>query len=178
MASDQTSLAQTYNTLGITIVSGRGSHVSDATGKKYLDFMQAHGALPFGHCDEEIIDAVIAQMHEVNITSGGMTTPALEEFCQAMSAATGKEKVFPMNSGTEAVETAIKVCNRKFKKESVVAAEPLCVSFDGAFHGRTCGALSLTNTDPSYNVGFPVIPTVKSRFPVPSLSEEVALVRD
>lgn len=151
-------------------------------GKRFLDFHTNIASLPLGYNHPKIIEKTSSERfarlsaHRQNLNLYP-TWEHLEHLENVYSRIQPFENPYLhlTSSGSEAVETVIKVCNRKLKKKSTVETEPLCVSFDGAFHGRTCGALSLTSTDPSYNAGFPNIPNMKAPFPVHPVTEDGAL---
>lgn len=140
--------AHNYHPLSVVISHGEGAWVTDTDGKKYLDLLSAYSALNFGHRHPRLIAAAKAQMDRVTLTSRAFHNDQLGAFAQGLSELTGKEMVLPMNSGAEAVETAIKTARKwGYRVKGVPADTARIVVVDGNFHGRTTTIVSFA-TDP------------------------------
>jgi ornithine--oxo-acid transaminase len=140
--------AHNYHPLSVVISHGEGAWVTDTDGKKYLDLLSAYSALNFGHRHPRLIAAAKAQMDRVTLTSRAFHNDQLGAFAQGLSELTGKEMVLPMNSGAEAVETAIKTARKwGYLVKGVPADTARIVVVDGNFHGRTTTIVSFA-TDP------------------------------
>lgn len=146
--------AHNYHPLDVVVRKARGSWVVDCEGKKYLDCLSAYSAINHGHCHPVIRKAVAAQMGRVTLTSRAFRNDQLPLLCKALHDLTGFETVLPMNSGAEAVETAIKAARKwayTVKKVPLEKAEIICCS--GNFHGRTTTIVSFS-TEHQYREGF------------------------
>ncbi len=140
--------AHNYHPLPVVITHGEGSWVTDIDGKKYLDLLSAYSALNFGHRHPRLIEAAKAQLDRLTLTSRAFHNDQLGAFAQGLSELTGKEMVLPMNSGAEAVETAIKTARKwGYLVKGVAADAARVVVADGNFHGRTTTIVSFS-TDP------------------------------
>ena len=102
--------AHNYHPLPVVIEKGEGIFVWDVEGKRYYDFLSAYSAVNQGHCHPKIIDALIQQARVLTLTSRAFHSKALGEFTEYVTKYFGYDKVLPMNTGAEAVETAIKLC--------------------------------------------------------------------
>ncbi len=114
--------AENYHPLDVVITKGEGVWVWDIECKKYLDFLSAYSALNQGHCHPKILQAMIKQAQQVTLTSRAFRNDQLGRFYQKLSEISGLPKVLPMNSGAEAVETAIAILNdkREFNKPQML----------------------------------------------------------
>ncbi len=132
-------LIPTYAKLPVKIVRGEGSYVWDASGKQFIDFATGYGTAILGHCPPAVKAAVVEQVSKLMVCHGSLYNDARERFFEALEPAApkGLDKAFLGNSGAEAVEAAMKLAIRKSGKKGFVA-------FQGAYHGKTLGALSLT----------------------------------
>lgn len=157
-----TSIIETTNTLGahnyeplpIVIEKAEGVWVYDVDGNRYLDMLSAYSALNQGHRHPKIIEALIAQSEKVTLTSRAFHNDQLAPFYEKLTAMTGKNMVLPMNTGAEAVESAIKVARRwAYDVKGVEADKAEIIGCVGNFHGRTMGALSLSS-EAEYKRGF------------------------
>ena len=143
ISKDQQYVANTYNRFPIELASGKGSRVSDACGKEYIDLGSGIGVMAFGYCDEEWVKAVTNQLNKVQHTSNlYYTTPGVD-LAKTLCERTGMKKVFFSNSGAEANECAIKVA-RKYACEKKGEDYYTIVSLVNSFHGRTLTTLSAT----------------------------------
>jgi len=156
--------AHNYHPLDVVVAEAKGCWVIDVEGKKYLDCLAAYSAVNQGHCNPKIKDAFIEQVHKVTLTSRAFRNDKLPMLYKKMNEMTGYEMFLPMNSGAEAVETAIKLSRRwgydvkgveKDKAEIIVAT--------GNFHGRTITIVGLSD-DPDSFTGFG--PYCKEAFPM------------
>ncbi len=146
--------AHNYHPLPIVIESGQGCWVIDVEGHKYLDMLAAYSALNFGYSHERLIAAATKQLNKVTLTSRAFHNDQLGPFCRELCDLSGYEAVLPMNSGAEAVETAIK-CARKWgcQHKGITKNEAEIICAQGNFHGRTVTVISFS-TDEQYRDGF------------------------
>lgn len=146
--------AHNYEPLPIVIERAEGVWVYDVDGNRYLDMLSAYSALNQGHRHPKIIDALIAQSQKVTLTSRAFHNDQLAPFYEKLTAMTGKAKVLPMNTGAEAVESAIKIARRwAYDVKGVATDQAEIIGCLGNFHGRTMGALSLSS-EAEYQRGF------------------------
>jgi ornithine--oxo-acid transaminase len=147
--------AHNYHSLPVVITRGKGVHVWDAEGKKYYDFLSAYSALNQGHCHPRIIDALVKQAQELTLTSRAFYNSKLGEYEKFLAKTFGYDKVLPMNSGAEAVETAIKLARKWAYKEKDIARNQAKIIFcEGNFHGRTISIISAsTDHTATHNFG-------------------------
>ena len=146
--------AHNYNPLDVVIQKGKGVWVYDVEGKKYLDCLSAYSALNQGHCHPKIMKALLAQARRVTLTSRAFRNDQLPILYRALHDITGYEMSLPMNSGAEAVETAIKAARKwayKVKEVPKHLAEIICCS--GNFHGRTTTIVGFSSEE-QYRDGF------------------------
>ena len=140
--------AHNYHPLSVVISYGEGAWVTDTEGKQYLDLLSAYSALNFGHRHPRLIEAAKAQLDRLTLTSRAFHNDQLGNFVQGLCELTGKEMVLPMNSGAEAVETAIKTARKwGYLVKGVPANTARVIVADGNFHGRTTTIVSFS-TDP------------------------------
>ena len=140
--------ANNYKPLDVVLTEGKGVWVWDVEGKKYLDCLSAYSALNQGHCHPHIVEAMLEQAQKLALTSRAFRNDKLGLFYKKLVDLTGYERVLPMNSGAEAVESAIKIARKwayvtkgvpKYEAEIIVAA--------GNFHGRTVTIVSFSTED-------------------------------
>ncbi|RCW25979.1 ornithine--oxo-acid transaminase [Ciceribacter lividus] len=157
--------AHNYKPLDVVLTRGQGVHVWDGDGNRYLDCLSAYSAVNQGHCHPRILAAMTEQASKLTLTSRAFRNDQLALFYEELAALTGSHKILPMNSGAEAVETAIKAVRKwgyevkgveKNKAEIIVCSEN--------FHGRTLSIISFS-TDPDaregfgpYTPGFTIVP--------------------
>ncbi len=157
--------AHNYHPLPVVLEKGKGVFVWDVDGKKYYDFLSAYSAVNQGHCHPKIIQALTEQAQKLTLTSRAFHSNALGEFTRYITQYFGYDKVLPMNTGAEAVETALKLCRHwGYKVKNVPANKVKIIVCSGNFHGRTLGIISFS-TDPlakkdfgPYLEGFDIIP--------------------
>ena len=157
--------AHNYHPIPVVLERGEGVHVWDVNGKRYYDFLSAYSAVNQGHCHPKIINTLMAQAQKLTLTSRAFYNSQLGKYEEFVTNYFGYEKVLPMNTGAEAVETAIKLC-RKWAYEKKVLAENSAqiVVCENNFHGRTTTIVSFSVDAEAYNnygpftPGFIVIP--------------------
>lgn len=157
--------AHNYHPLPVVIKEGKGVFVWDVEGKKYYDFLSAYSAVNQGHCHPKIIQTFIDQAQKLTLTSRAFHSEALSVFAKYITGFFGYDKVLPMNTGAEAVETALKLCRHwAYRVKKVEANKAKIIVCSGNFHGRTLGIISFS-TDPTakddfgpYLSGFETIP--------------------
>ncbi|MGV3762063.1 ornithine--oxo-acid transaminase [Parapedobacter sp.] len=146
--------AHNYHPLPVVLERGEGIYLWDVDGKRYYDFLSGYSAVNQGHCHPRIVGALIAQAQRLTLTSRAFHSDSLGEFAQYITAYFGYDKVLPMNSGVEAVETALKLARRwGYDKKGIAANRAKIVTVAGNFHGRTLNVVSFS-TDPSSRDGF------------------------
>ncbi len=146
--------AHNYHPLPIVIAKGDGVWVEDPEGNRYLDMLSAYSALNQGHRHPRIITALKEQADRVTLTSRAFHNDRLGEFYQKLSQFTGKNMILPMNTGAEAVESAIKVARRwGYEKKGVAENRAEIIVCEGNFHGRTTTITSFSS-DEEYRRGF------------------------
>ena len=146
--------AHNYHPIPVVIDSAEGVYMWDVDGKRYYDFLSAYSAVNQGHCHPKIINALIHQAEKLTLTSRAFHNDLLGQYEEYMSKLFGYDKLLPMNSGAEAVETAIKLCRRwAYDVKGVPANMAKILVCDGNFHGRTTGIISFS-TDPDSTSGF------------------------
>ena len=146
--------AHNYHPLPVVLSRGKGASVWDVEGKKYFDFLSAYSAVNQGHCHPHIIKAMTDQAANLTLTSRAFFNDQLGRFEKYATEFFGYDKLLPMNSGAEAVETALKLCRKwGYEKKSVPANKAKIVFVSGNFHGRTLGVVS-ASVDPASTGGF------------------------
>src|ERR1700729_4592365 len=157
--------APTYHPLPVVIARAEGAWVTDVEGRRYLDLLAAYSAINFGHRHPRLMAAAQRQMERVTLVSRAFEHDQFGPFCAELAALAGMQMVLPMNTGAEAVETAIKTARKwGYEVKGVPDGEAVIVVFDGNFHGRTTTIISFS-TDPDardgygpYTPGFRVVP--------------------
>lgn len=138
--------AHNYHPLEVVIARGEGAYVWDVEGKKYLDALAGYSALNFGHSNERLVNRARTQLETLTLTSRAFHNDQLPAFAQALAELTGKDMILPMNSGAEAVETAIKVARRwGYETKGVAEGNATIIVMDGNFHGRTTTIISFSD---------------------------------
>lgn len=154
--------AHNYHPLPIVISQAEGVWVTDPEGNRYMDMLSAYSAVNQGHRHPKIIQALKDQADKVTLTSRAFHNDQLGDFYEKVSALTKKDMVLPMNTGAEAVETAIKAVRRwAYDVKGVADNQAEIIVCEGNFHGRTMTAVSMSS-DPDYQRGFgPMLPGIK-----------------
>jgi ornithine--oxo-acid transaminase len=146
--------AHNYHPLPVVLERGEGVFVWDVEGKRYFDFLSAYSAVNQGHCHPAIIDALKKQAEKLTLTSRAFHSDQLGDFEEYITEMFGFDKVLVMNSGVEAVETAMKLCRKwAYQVKGVAENQAKIVFASGNFHGRTLSVIS-ASVDPSSRVGF------------------------
>ena len=146
--------ARNYHPLPVVIERGEGAWVEDVDGHRYFDALAAYSALNFGHRHPRLIAAAVAQLERLTLTSRAFHNDQLGPFCEELARFCGKDLVLPMNTGAEAVESAIKVARKwGYDHRSVPRDEARILVCDGNFHGRTTTLISFSS-DPLARGGF------------------------
>lgn len=153
--------ARNYKPLDVVVERAEGVWVYDVDGKRYLDCLAAYSAVNQGHCHPRILEAALAQMHRVTLTSRAFRNDQLPPLYEQLHALTGYDKAILMNSGAEAVETAIKAARKwSYTVKGIADDRAQLIVCGNNFHGRTLAAVSLS-TEPQYRDGFgPLLPGV------------------
>ncbi len=157
--------AHNYHPLPVVLDRGEGVYVWDCEGKKYFDFLSAYSAVNQGHCHPKIIGAMTAQAEKLTLTSRAFYNSTLGKYEEFVTNFFGFDKVLPMNTGAEAVETAIKLCRKwAYEKKKIDHDQAVILTCAENFHGRTTSIISFS-TDPDakrnygpYTPGFQTIP--------------------
>lgn len=146
--------AHNYRPLDVVIEKGEGVWVYDVDGKKYLDCLSAYSAVNQGHVHKEILNALVEQARKVTLTSRAFRNDQLPLLYKELSDMTGYEMSLPMNSGAEAVETAVKLARKwAYRVKNVPRHQAEIITATGNFHGRTVSIVSFS-TEPSYREDF------------------------
>jgi ornithine--oxo-acid transaminase len=146
--------AHNYHPLDVVVSRAQGVWVWDVEGNKYLDFLAAYSAVNQGHCHPEIVKAMVEQAHRVTLTSRAFRSDQLGPFYKQLCELTGYERFLPMNSGAEAVETALKTARKwAYKVKGVPEGKAEILAFTNNFHGRTITIVSFS-TEADYRDGF------------------------
>ncbi len=140
--------AHNYSPLPVTIADGRGAWVTDVDGRRYLDALAGYSALNFGHRHPDLQAAAHAQLDRVTLTSRAFRHDRFDVFAERLSALAGKDAILPMNTGAEAVETAIKAARRwGYRVKGVPADRATIIVADDNFHGRTTTIVGFSSDD-------------------------------
>jgi ornithine--oxo-acid transaminase len=138
--------ARTYKPLDVVLERGDGVWVWDVEGKRYLDCLSAYSAVNQGHCNPRIRQAMLTQLDRITLTSRAFRNDRLGPFLQTLNDVTGYEMAIPMNSGAEAVETAIKAARKwGYRSKGVAQNQAEIIACIGNFHGRTITAISFSS---------------------------------
>ncbi|MGB5665520.1 MAG: ornithine--oxo-acid transaminase [Maribacter sp.] len=138
--------AHNYHPLPVVLTRGEGVHVWDVEGKKYYDFLSAYSAVNQGHCHPKIIAALKAQAENLTLTSRAFYNDILGKYEKYITEFFGFEKVLPMNTGAEAVETAIKIARKwGYEKKGIHSNKAKIIVCQNNFHGRTVTIISASN---------------------------------
>jgi len=151
---EQTYVAKNYKPLPVVLSRGEGVWLWDTDGKKYLDFLSAYSAVSGGHKNQRIIKAMTDQINQLDVPARAFYTDKLGEYAQALCEFTGMDKILPMNTGAEAVETAIKAARRwGTRVKGIPSDQGRIIVCDGNFHGRTTTIISFSS-DADYRADF------------------------
>lgn len=151
---DETWGAHNYHPLPVVVERAEGVWVHDVDGASYIDMLSGYSALNFGHRHPRLVQAARSQLDRVTLTSRAFHNDQLGPFCQELATLCGMEAVLPMNTGAEAVETAVKLARRwAYDKKGVARDRAKIIVCGGNFHGRTTTVVSFS-TDPTAQKGF------------------------
>ncbi len=157
--------AHNYHPLPVVLERGEGVYVWDVEGKRYFDFLSAYSAVNQGHCHPKIVNALVEQAKTLTLTSRAFYNSALGVYEKFITDFFGFDKVLPMNTGAEAVETAIKLCRKwAYEKKGIEENKAKIIVCEGNFHGRTTTIISFSNDQDAkknfgpYTPGFVTIP--------------------
>ncbi len=140
--------AHNYHPLPVVLAKGEGVFVWDVEGKKYYDFLSAYSAVNQGHCHPKIINALTEQAKELTLTSRAFYNDTLGIYEKYVTEFFGFDKVLPMNTGAEAVETAIKLCRKwGYEKKGIAENKAKIIVCGNNFHGRTTTIISFSNDE-------------------------------
>ncbi len=138
--------AHNYHPLPVVLEHGEGVFVWDVDGRRYYDFLSGYSAVNQGHCHPRIVASFIEQAKNLTLTSRAFHSNLLGEYAQFITTYFGYEKVLPMNTGVEAVETAIKLCRKwGYEVKGIHDQEVVIIVCEGNFHGRTSTVISFSN---------------------------------
>lgn len=146
--------ARNYDPLPVVLADGAGAWVTDVDGRRYLDCLAGYSALNFGHRHPRLVAAAHAQLDRLTLTSRAFLHDQFAEFCRELAQLCGKDLVLPMNTGAEAVETAVKVARAwGYRVKGVPDEQATIVVAEHNFHGRTTTIVSFS-TDPTARADF------------------------
>lgn len=151
--------AHNYHPLPVVLDKGEGVYVWDVEGKKYFDFLSAYSAVNQGHSHPKIVDALIEQAQKLALTSRAFYNSKLGEYEQKITKLFGFDKVLPMNSGAEAVETALKIARKwSYEVKGIKGNSAKIIVCENNFHGRTTTIVSFSNDPDAHNNYGPFTP--------------------
>jgi ornithine--oxo-acid transaminase len=150
--------AKNYKPLDVVLTRGQGVYVWDVDGQRYLDCLSAYSAVNQGHCHPKILEAMVAQASRLTLTSRAFRNDQLAPFYEELCALTGSHKALPMNSGAEAVESALKIARKwAYQVKGVPDDQAEIIVCSGNFHGRTIAIVGFSS-DPASRDGFGPFP--------------------
>ncbi|WP_028812261.1 ornithine--oxo-acid transaminase [Streptomyces flavidovirens] len=165
IASAEAHSAHNYHPLPIVVSSADGAWMTDIEGRRYLDMLAGYSALNFGHCNRRLIDAAKAQLDRVTLTSRAFHHDRFAEFCARLAELCGMDMVLPMNTGAEAVETAVKTARKwGYQVKGVLDGTAKIIVAANNFHGRTTTIVSFSTDHEAradfgpYTPGFEIVP--------------------
>jgi ornithine--oxo-acid transaminase len=157
--------AHNYHPIPVVLARGKGAELWDVEGKHYYDFLSAYSAVNQGHCHPRITESLVEQAQKLTLTSRAFYNDQLGPYEKFITEYFGYDKVLPMNTGVEAVETALKLCRKwGYQKKGIEQGRAKIIFASGNFHGRTLAVIS-ASVDPSarndfgpYMPGYVVVP--------------------
>lgn len=165
IASSEAHSAHNYHPLPVVVASADGAWMTDVEGRRYLDMLAGYSALNFGHGNRRLTDAAKAQLDRVTLTSRAFHHDRFAEFCEALAKLCGMDMVLPMNTGAEAVETAVKTARKwGYQVKGVPDGRAKIVVAENNFHGRTTTIVSFSTDAEAradfgpYTPGFEIVP--------------------
>jgi ornithine--oxo-acid transaminase len=158
--------AHNYHPLPVVFSRASGCSVWDPEGKHYLDFLSAYSAVNQGHCHPELVKALTEQASRLTLSSRAFYNDVFPRFAQFVTSMFGFDMVLPMNTGAEAVETAVKIARKwGYKVKGIPQNEALVFSVEENFHGRTFAAITMSNDPESRDNYGPFLPNIGSTCP-------------
>jgi ornithine--oxo-acid transaminase len=165
LALEEKFSAHNYHPLPVVLSRGKGVHVWDVDGKRYYDFLSGYSSVNQGHCHPDIVNALIDQSQKLTLTSRAFHSDLLGDYAQYITRYFNYDKVLPMNTGVEAVETGIKLCRKwAYEVKGIEENKAVIIVCEGNFHGRTTTVISFSNDHHAkknygpYTPGFETIP--------------------
>ncbi|MDO7880617.1 ornithine--oxo-acid transaminase [Antiquaquibacter soli] len=163
--AEEAHLTHNYHPLPVVVASGEGAWVTDVSGRRYLDCLAAYSAVNFGHGHPALVAAAREQLDRITLTSRAFHNDRLGPFAEALARLARKDMVLPMNTGAEAVESAVKVARAwGYRVKGVPADRATIIVMDGNFHGRTTTIISFSTDEQAradfgpFTPGFVVVP--------------------
>ena len=157
--------AHNYHPLPVIAATASGVWVTDVEGRRYLDMLAGYSALNFGHRHPRLVEAAVRQLERATLVSRAFDHDQFGPFCAELAELAGMDVVLPMNTGAEAVETAIKVSRKwGYRVKGVPAGQAVIIAFSGNFHGRTTTIISFSTDEDArgdfgpYTPGFRIVP--------------------
>jgi len=151
--------AHNYHPIPVVLKKGQGVFVWDVDDKRYYDFLSGYSAVNQGHCHPKIISSLIDQAQKLTLTSRAFHNDLLGEYAQFITSFFGYDKVLPMNTGVEGVETAVKLCRKwAYEVKGIPANEAKIIVCEGNFHGRTSTVISFSSDPSAYTNFGPYMP--------------------
>lgn len=148
ISQTETFAAHNYHPLPVVLASGEGAWVTDVEGNRYLDCLAGYSAVNFGHCHPRLVERARQQLGSLTLTSRAFYNDQLGPFAEALCELTGKEMMLPMNSGAEAVETALKLARKwGYQIKGVPEGRARIIVMEGNFHGRTTTIVSFSDDE-------------------------------
>jgi ornithine--oxo-acid transaminase len=155
--------AHNYHPLPVVLSKGKGVHVWDVEGKQYFDFLSGYSAVNQGHCHPKIVSAFLEQAQKLTLTSRAFYNDVLGEYEKYITTLFGYDKVLPMNTGVEAVETGIKLCRKwAYEVKGIPQEKAVIVVCEKNFHGRTSTVISFSSDKDAKNNFGPYMPGFKA----------------
>lgn len=155
--------AHNYHPLPVVLCKGEGVFVWDVEGNKYYDFLSAYSAVNQGHCHPKILNALTTQAQKLTLTSRAFYNNVLGDFEEYITNYFGYNKVLPMNTGVEAVETALKLCRKwAYEVKNIEENQAQIIVVKDNFHGRTLSVISFSSDPDSYDGYGPYLPGFKT----------------
>ncbi len=170
--------AHNYHPIPVVISRGEGVYVWDVEGNRYYDFLSSYSAVNQGHCHPKIVDTLIDQSKKLTLTSRAFYNDVLGIYEKYITEYFGYDKVLPMNTGAEAVETAIKICRKwAYEKKGIEEGKASIIVCDNNFHGRTTTIISFSNDPEAHNQFGPYTPGFK-RIPYNDIGSLQEVIED
>ena len=167
VTDEHTYAAHNYHPLPVVFARASGTSVWDPEGKHYLDFLSAYSAVNQGHCHPELVKALTEQASRLTLSSRAFYNDVFPRFARFVTSCFAFDMVLPMNTGAEAVETAVKIARKwGYKAKGIPENEAIVLSVTENFHGRTFAAISMSTDSESRDNYGPYLPNIGSACPV------------